>query len=174
MIRDSLTPKQSVTFAEFPDTDSDCGTRAYSLLVPPHLEGVVSLQADTRTLSVQTGDKDLMGTHEFQLVVNLPDYPLAEVSFTKTLTVEISHICQTTSLLPHEQPLPLVEYQIKEPALPAESFNFEAIRDVVGEAFETQGTSCGPRDYVFRPNPDINNVIASFDPATRTVLVSAA
>jgi len=95
MIRDALTDATVVTFDEFPDTIGTCGARQYSLQ-STYPDSAVSLDSDLRTLRVQTGDKTLLGTLEFDMLVELVDYPLSPLpnrTFMKKLTLVISHIC---------------------------------------------------------------------------------
>jgi len=116
VIRDALTDATSVTFDEFPDTIGTCGARQYTLQ-SPYPDSAVTLDSASRTLRVQTDDKTLLGTHEFDMLVELVDYPLSSPlnrTFMKKLTLVISHICETTILTPID--LPPMEFLIKLPA----------------------------------------------------------
>jgi len=125
VIRDALTDTTSVTFDEFPDTIGTCGARQYTLQ-SPYPDSAVTLDSASRTLRVQTDDKTLLGTHEFDMLVELVDYPLSSPSnrtFMKKLTLVISHICETTTLIPID--LPPMEFITTVPADPTTSYTLD-------------------------------------------------
>jgi len=93
-VEDASVPTEHV-FAEILDSVSEaaglsthCGVREYSL----DTNEVASVDSATRTISVEIPSArfDLVGTHDLNLNVNLPNYNL---SFQVAFKVEITHAC---------------------------------------------------------------------------------
>jgi len=164
-------PATEHTFAEFADTNGDCGARKYSIVTAP--AGLFTLDEATRTVSVETQDINLVGTHTIKMKVELPDFPLLQESLITTFEITVTHICSTTVLQPVS--LDTVTYVIDMPERLPTVYTLPEIEDSVevDSAGTAYVTSCGLRDYTLSTYPDPKDLITDFEAATRQVTVHA-